>query len=74
MEPLNKEKQIKGSSVGMAIISLHTKHSGYQPGLDTHKLFPPVHPIVVSLAMENLKRMVSTSTVAFASKNKEKKL
>ena len=72
IEPLNKKKQIKGSSTGMAIISLHTKHSGHQPGTDTDKLFLPVRPIVMSLAMENLKRMVSTSTVALASKNEEK--
>ena len=72
MEPLNKGKQIEGSSAGMTTISLHTKHSGHQPGTDTDKLFLPVHPIVVSLAMENLKRMVSTSTVALASKNEEK--
>ncbi len=58
----------------MATISLHTKHSGHQPGTDTDKLLLPVHPIVVSLAMENLKRMVSTSTVALASKNEERKI
>ena len=57
----------------MATISLHTKHSEHQPGTDIDKLFLPVHPIVVTLAMENLKRMLSTSTVALASKNEEKK-
>jgi hypothetical protein len=74
MEPLNKENQIEDSSVGMTTISLHTKHSGHQPGTDIDKLFLPVHRIVVTLAMENLKRMVSTSTVALAFKNEEKKL
>ena len=74
MEPLNKGKQIEGSSAEITIISLHTKHSGHQPGTDTNKLLLPVHPIVVSLAMENLKRMVSTSTVALASKNEEIKI
>ena len=73
MEPQNKKKQIEGSSAGMATISLHTKHSGHKLCTDIDKLFLPVHPIVVSLAMENLKRMVSTSTVALASKNEEKK-
>ena len=65
MELLNKGKQIEGSSAGMSTISLHTKRSRHQPGMDTDKLFLPVHAIVVSLAMRILKRMVFTSTVAF---------
>ena len=56
----------------MATISLHTKHSGHQHGTVTDKLFLPVHPVVLSLAMEHLKWMVSTFTVALASKNEEK--
>ena len=74
MEPLNKGKQIEGSSARMTTILLHTKHSGHQSGMNTNKLFLPVHPIVVSLAMENLKRMMFASTVALASKNEEKKI
>ena len=74
MEPLNKGKQIEGSSAGMATILLHTKYSGHKSGTDIDKLFLPVHPIVVSLVMENLKRMVSTSTVALASNNEERKI
>ena len=72
MEPLNKGKQIEDSSIGMATILLHTKHSEHKPGTDIDKLFLPVHPIVVFLAMMNLKRMVSTSTVALAFKNEKK--
>ena len=74
MEPLNKRKQIEGSSVGMATISLHTKYNGHKSGTNIDKLFLLVHPIVVSLAMENLKRMASTSTVALASNNEERKI
>ena len=74
MEPRNKEKQIEGSCAGIATISLHIKHSGHEPGKDTDKLFLLVHPIVVSLAMENLKQMVSTSMVALALKNEERKI
>lgn len=70
IERLNKKKQIKGPSIGINIISLHTKHSGHQPNTDTDKLFLPVHPILVTLSMENLKQMVFTFTVALASKNK----
>ena len=72
MDTLNKGKQIEGSSVGMATISFHIKHSGHQSGTDTNKQILPVHPIVASLAMENLKRMVSTSTIVLASKNEER--
>ena len=73
MKPLNKGKQIEGSSAEITIISLHTKHSGHQPGTNTDKAFLLVHPIVVSLTMKNLKRMVFTSMVVLASKNEEKK-
>ena len=74
MKPLNKGKQIEGSTTGIATISLHTKHSGHQPGTDIDKLFLPLHQTVVSLAIENLNWMVFTSTVALASKNEETKI
>jgi hypothetical protein len=47
METLSKGKQIEGSSAGMVIISIYIKHSRHQPGIDTDKLFLPVHPLVV---------------------------
>ena len=74
MEPPNKWKQIEGSSTGIAIISLHTKHSGHQLGTHSDKLIIPVHLILVSLTMENLKRIGSTSTTVLTSKTKERKI
>jgi hypothetical protein len=44
MEPLNKGKQIEDSSMGMATILLHTKHSGHKLGTDIDKLFLPGAP------------------------------
>jgi hypothetical protein len=55
------KKQIEGSNTKMTTISLHTKYSGH----DT--LFLSVHPIILSLVVDNLKRMGCKSTVALAS-------
>lgn len=74
IEPLFEGTQIERLISGMAIILVHTKPSGHQPGTDTDKLFLVVCHIVVSLAMENLKQMVSTSTVALAFRNEERKI
>lgn len=48
-------------------IYVHTKHSGHQPSSDADSFFLPVHPYVISWAMENLKYMYSTAAVAAAS-------
>ena len=57
----------------MAEIHVHSKHSGHNPGSEGDKYFLPVHPLVLSFATENLKMMVSPSTVAVASLKEAKK-
>lgn len=55
-------------------IFVHTKHTQHQHGLETNKLFLPVHLIVMYVPLKNLRQMVSSSIVALASKNKETKI
>jgi hypothetical protein len=50
-----------------ATIYIHTKHSRHNPGSDQDSFFLPVHPFVVSWAIENLKYMHSARAVATAS-------
>jgi len=79
MVPLGKgeySKQAKNPTE--AIICVHTKHNGYHPSTKVDKMFlpihVPIHPLVISFAVENLKYMISTSTVALASIQEEIKI
>jgi len=75
MIPLEKEKCTKESNISReAVIFVHTTHSGHHPGTEVDKMFLPVHPLVISFAVENLKHMISTSTVALASVREETKV
>jgi len=67
MIPLGKEKFAKKSNMSIeAVIFVHTIHNGHHPGTEVDKIFLPVYPLVISFAVENLKHMISTSTVALA--------
>ena len=48
-------------------IFVHTQHTGHVPGSEADIIFLPMHPMVMAMAKENLKMMISTSTVALAS-------
>jgi len=67
MIPLEKEKCAKESNMSReVVIFVHTRHSGHHPGTEVDKMFLPVHPLIISFVVENLKRMISTSTIALA--------
>jgi hypothetical protein len=74
IEPIVDDNIEEGGNVREAIIFVHTKHTGHEPSSDKDKLFLPVHPVVLTMAKENLKKMISTSTVALASIRNEEKL
>lgn len=74
-EPLDVDSSgIHAVSKEDVTISVRVEHTGHHPGSDGDILFLPVHPLVISLAMDNLKRMVSTTTVALASVREEAKI
>jgi hypothetical protein len=52
---------------GHVTIFVHTQHTRHVLSSETDIFFLLVHPMVMAMAKENLKRMISTSTVAFAS-------
>jgi hypothetical protein len=62
------------SSGKKATIAIHSEHIGHILGSNEDLLFLPVHPLVCCMAQENLKRMISTSTIALASKRDEQKI
>jgi len=75
MVPPEKKKCAKESNMSTkAIIFLHTRHSRHHPGTEVNKMFLPVHPLVIFFAVENLKYMISTSTVALAFVREETKI
>jgi hypothetical protein len=74
IEPIIDESIDEGGKVREAIIYVHTKYIGHEPSSDKDKLFLPMHPVVLTMAKENLKKMISTSTIALACIRDEKKL
>jgi len=67
MVPFGKGECSKGLTISLeAIIFVHTKHSGHHPDIEVDKMFLLVHPLVIFFATENLKHMISTSTVVLA--------
>jgi len=75
MVPLGEGKcKTKSNMCTEAQIFVHSKHSEHHLGTENDKMFLPVHPLVISFATENLKRMISTSTVALVSNREEKKM
>ena len=60
----NSDRHLK---LGDVTISVHTQYTGHIPGSEADIIFVFVHPLVMAMAKENLKRMNSTSTVALAS-------
>lgn len=62
------------SSGKKATIVVHSKHRGHIPSSNGDLLFLSVHPLVRRMAQENLKRKISTSTIALASKREEQKI
>ena len=73
MSPLNTKSCVEVAKQSMAEIHVHSKHSGYNQGSEGDKYLLPVYLSVFSFATENLKMMVSPSTVAIVlfKKNKE---
>jgi hypothetical protein len=67
IEPIIDKNIDEGGKVREAVIFVHTKHTGHEPNSDKEKLLLPVHPVVLTMAKENLKKMISTSMVALAS-------
>jgi hypothetical protein len=53
---------------------VHKKYTSNEPSFDTDNLFLPVHPVVLTMAKKNLKKMISTSTMALAFICDEEKL
>lgn len=53
-------------SQGHATISVHAQHTGHVRGWDDDIIFLHVHPLVMAMAEENLKRMISTLIMALA--------
>ena len=51
---------------GHVTIFVHIQHTRHVPGSKADIIFLPVHPVVMTMAKENLKMMLSTSTVALA--------
>ena len=74
IEPILGEKDGESSNRKEVSIFIHSMHTGHVPGSDADLLFLPVHPYVVDMAKENLKRVISTSTIACASKRDESKI
>jgi hypothetical protein len=71
--PLSCEKKKNGEFTLEATILVHNVHTGHDTRSNNDKYFLPVHPMVVKRAMEDLKRLISTSAVAFASLKDEDK-
>ena len=70
----NKKCSTTLESCMEAQIFVHLKHIGHNPGTEVDKMFLPSHPMVISFATENLKHMISTSTVALVSVREEIKM
>ena len=71
---MNTKSCIKITMQVTAEIHVHSKHSGHHPGSEGDKYFLPVHDLVLSFATENLKMIVSPSTVDVASLKKQRSL
>jgi hypothetical protein len=71
---VDKKGSIEFENSMEANIYVHSKHNGHHPGTEGDKMFLPVHPLIISFAMENLKHMISTSTVSLVSIREEKKM
>ncbi|XP_024400655.1 uncharacterized protein [Physcomitrium patens] len=71
MEPIFYDNGGGSSNEKNISISIHSRHTEHVPGSDSDLLFLPVHPVVLGMAEENLKRVISTSTVALASKTNQ---
>ena len=56
-----------GETIPEATILVHNVHIGHDTRSNTDNYFLLVYPMVVKRAMEDLKRLVSTSVVALAS-------
>ena len=52
---------------GHVTIFVHTQHTEHVPGSEADIIFLHVHPMVMAMVKENLKRMISTSTVVLSS-------
>jgi len=68
MVSLGKKKCSKKSNNSIdAIMFVHTKYNEYHLGIEVDKMFLPIHPLVISFVMENLKHMISISTITLMS-------
>ena len=68
VEVITHDNSDRHLQLGDVTISVHTQHTGHVPGSKADIIFfLLVHPLVLAMANENLKRMNSTSTVALAS-------
>ena len=70
----NKKCSTTSKSCMEAQIFIHSKHSGHNLGTEVDKMFLPVHLMVISFATENLKHMISTSTIALVFVREEMKM
>ena len=77
MEPISSDKDDGSSSRKEANHFVHSVHTCHIPSSDGDPyvhLFLSVHPYVLDMAKENLKRLISTSIVGLASKQDEPKI
>jgi hypothetical protein len=58
IEPIIDEDIDEGGEVREAIIFVHLKYTWHEPTSEKNKLFLSVHPVVLSVAKENLKKMI----------------
>ena len=71
--PLSCGKKEDGEFIPEATILVHNVHTGHDTRSNNDKYFLPVHPMMVKMAMKNLKRLVSISAMALASLKDEDK-
>jgi hypothetical protein len=67
----NVDEGVKGKE---AIIFVHTRCTELESGINEDKLFLSMHDVVLTIAKNNLKKMISTSTVDLAFMRDEEKL